>query len=379
MTQGELTLTTATLEEWRLATRLNYGAWGKGVSLEDYIEREEFYLGKTQYATERRRGWSLKRNGDSVSSCESYERDIYYVLPSETTIRTAKCQSIGSVFTPPEYRGLGYASTMMVILRDQWFSGRRIDGPFLNLEGDLGIMPRSPVEQTLASNLYSDIGPKFYAKLGWKVHNSTDIEVPLSSQNCNVADKILQTALRLQTARFLKTETQVRQLEALDERILRQDLCRKASQHADKLVCALPLTFDCLEWFKERAFFYHVKLRGGSLENWSFSWGMASEDSLSYCFWAPDYKEDALVVLKFGRSEQFNWPLALSFAIESAKSLKLSKVVFWNREEALQSLLGSGMTAEVVAREESLSSLYFHTLVDPADILWLDNEKYAWV
>jgi hypothetical protein len=63
--------------------------------------------------------------------------------------KSGSCWAIGSVFTASENRGRGYASRMM------------------------GLMYTKCKESgCISSTLYSDIGPVFYDRLGWKIHPS---------------------------------------------------------------------------------------------------------------------------------------------------------------------------------------------------------------
>jgi hypothetical protein len=77
------------------------------------------------------------------------------------------CHSIDSVFVPPEHRCKGYATLLVKLLREHLISEAR-------------------GQPWVVSNLYSDVGPKFYSRFGWKVFESREwvIRVP-SSISCS--------------------------------------------------------------------------------------------------------------------------------------------------------------------------------------------------
>jgi predicted N-acetyltransferase YhbS len=73
-----------------------------------------------------------------VTSCKLYERELRWAS------KTLRATGIGAVFTPPSYRGRGYASALLAMVLDRERAAGR----------DLAF-------------LYSDIHPAFYQRLGF--------------------------------------------------------------------------------------------------------------------------------------------------------------------------------------------------------------------
>ena len=74
-----------------------------------------------------------------------------------------KGASVASVFVESSFRGNGYASVMMRLLRDRL---------------------RDESIEMAASNLYSDIGPDFYNRPGldWTPHDASEIQIRLNAK-----------------------------------------------------------------------------------------------------------------------------------------------------------------------------------------------------
>jgi predicted GNAT family acetyltransferase len=139
----DATLRTATSEEQLEILNANHSSWGFQFPLKTYIERESL-LGSLPFSSDRR-CHVLASPTKVLASCESYTRPCTIILDGKSVSGT--CWAIASVFTTPENRGKGYASRMMeLVLKSCKESG------------------------CIASILYSDIGPVFYTRLGWKLY-----------------------------------------------------------------------------------------------------------------------------------------------------------------------------------------------------------------
>ncbi|MFN2448447.1 MAG: GNAT family N-acetyltransferase [Candidatus Baltobacteraceae bacterium] len=122
----------------RCVLPLTHGLWGNTLTLERYIERNaeiaHSAYGRRFYGT-----FALCDDRSQVlASFKRYERTA---RAGQSTLRAF---GIGAVFTPPQYRGAGYASAMLAMALD---AGRA--------QGfDLAY-------------LFSDIHPQFYKQLGF--------------------------------------------------------------------------------------------------------------------------------------------------------------------------------------------------------------------
>jgi GNAT superfamily N-acetyltransferase len=130
---------------------LSFALWGDGRSFERYAADLRAVAGST-YA--KRRPFTVGiRDGDrTVCSCKNYDREMRW---ENAALRAT---GIGAVFTPPLFRGRGYATLML--------------GALLDAEREAG--------RDLAF-LYSDIHPAFYEKLGFKTLPSRTIGLRAAS------------------------------------------------------------------------------------------------------------------------------------------------------------------------------------------------------
>ncbi len=119
--------------------------WGHGISLEEYVEYHNLI---------RNHPWSRKNfqhlvliddQGEIFSSCKVYHHRVR--IGSEFF----PLAGIGAVFTPPPYRGLNYASQMLEYLMDE--------------------IQDQGFELAL---LFTDIGPEFYSRFGFRLFFKSD-------------------------------------------------------------------------------------------------------------------------------------------------------------------------------------------------------------
>jgi len=163
----------------------NYLEWGLslGLSLQHYMNRE-LELGNCRFVKNRRTVWLLRLKASSATDepssqlkdaifaqCETYSRPgcVYDTKTQHSHFVT--CYSIDSVFVSPQFRGKGYASIMVKLLREHLIS-----------------LTQHSEKPYVLSNLYSDVGPKFYAKFGWKVFDSKEwvIDLPPRSTTASI-------------------------------------------------------------------------------------------------------------------------------------------------------------------------------------------------
>ncbi|KAJ3359125.1 hypothetical protein GGF32_009646, partial [Allomyces javanicus] len=133
------------------ATTLNHTEWGQNLDMKEYFHRENL-LQDTGFTRQGHSSWLLvpaaEQNAEMptvLAACETFKR------PCRVGGQDTFAWSVASVFTRPEFRGCGYATTMMSKLRDRLVA----EHPKLGV-----------------STLYSDIGPKYYDRLGWRVFPS---------------------------------------------------------------------------------------------------------------------------------------------------------------------------------------------------------------
>lgn len=124
-----------------------YGAWGTGLTLDQYLEREA-RLRAHPWARAALRSWLLVDDrGVVLASCETYRMHSF-------VDGAAGCSwGVASVFTEPALRGHGYASRLVALLPE----------PLRALD------PRAH-----ALHLYSDVGPAMYERAGYRPRPALD-------------------------------------------------------------------------------------------------------------------------------------------------------------------------------------------------------------
>lgn len=188
---SDLVLEPANRTEYEQTWRLNAGEWKGFLSDAAYLDRE-LYLGEADLTRDgNATGWILTSPNFAIneegsrpilSSCESLLKNAYLAKNGE--VKKILAHGIGSVYCRPEHRGRGYAQRMMKELGaklETWQQSKNITNLF--------------------SVLYSDIGPKFYAKQGWKAFPSTHISLePVNDEKYSQRSKNLPGLEELSTA-----------------------------------------------------------------------------------------------------------------------------------------------------------------------------------
>jgi len=169
------------------------------------------------------------------ASCESLRKPAL-VRTSDGTLKEVISHGIGSVFCNPEYRGRGYAARMLKDL-----------APILQeWQVEKGIPGR---EECKFSFLYSDIGKKFYAHLGWLPFPSSHLTFkPSASLTGSSLAKLLGYA-------------DLPALCQLDQQYLRQSL--QNTKDSRPHVALVP-DHDVMDWHHKREDFMTNKLFGKS-------------------------------------------------------------------------------------------------------------------
>ncbi|KAE8444717.1 hypothetical protein EG329_014277 [Mollisiaceae sp. DMI_Dod_QoI] len=364
-----LHLTTATQEEKVATWNLNAVNWGSALSRLDYLEREAYLttvpLAKDNGVTH----WILvDRNlppneRPILASCESLCKPV--LVSRNGVITEGITHGIGSVFSQPKYRGKGYAARMLREL-----------GPLLKT---WQVDEKAPGRQTCPfSILYSDIGPKYYAKFGWEVHPSTHIAIPPASKPHPSSAKAL-------------TYPDLLALCASDEQMIRKEL---AEVKDGKIHVALIPNHDQMQWHHMREDFVTNKIFGktpsikGAISGppgtrvWAI-WTRA--------FYGPLKPESGntlhilRLVFEDEKDTQENaesLKAILEIAQAEAKEWQLGHVELWNPSDVVKGIVQkTGLEhREVKREEESLASLmwYGEGSGKAGDIRWLANEKYGW-
>ncbi|GMF22693.1 unnamed protein product [Phytophthora fragariaefolia] len=264
---------------------------------------------------------------------------------------------ISSVYTLPEFRKRGLAAYFLTEVAKQ-----------------LEQLP-----QALISVLYSDVGPTFYDKLGWKCHPSKmallEVEHVRNSKidSSNVSAELETLLLDKNLEKFLEA----------DNARLVEELSGDKFQGRDAFLI-LP-TRDSIEWQFVNGVHY---ARVAGFDELPSCCGVKINDN-AFVIWWHNLKESTLYVDRARFPESGDNAVEttcalLDAAMQEARKFKLKKVVIWDPPSGLVAdEVRRLLEIEVAERKLSLSSamVFHHENSDRAPSLphWFSNEKYAWV
>lgn len=361
-----LHLSHPTAEERLQIWNLNSVNWGTSLSKPDYLEREAYLTtiplakngGVTHWILVDR---NLPPNARPIlASCESLRKSV--LVAKNGSVTEGITHGIGSVFSAPKYRGKGYASRMLREL-----------GPVLK---SWQVTEKSgPCDFSV---LYSDIGKKYYTKLGWVPFPSSHIALAPSTSSTNSMK-----------AKSL-AEGDIAELCALDEQYIRQAL--ESAKDGRTHVAKIP-SHDQMLWHHKREHFVCKKIFPSKPAP-SIKGAMAGPTgSRIWTIWTRAYygplEADSgntlhllrLVIEDETDNEQNAESLKaiLELAKSEAKQWNVDAVDLWNPSETVQAILRrTGLEHEFVDRQqESITSLMWYG-DDTDQITWMANEKYGW-
>ncbi|KAK1931985.1 hypothetical protein P3T76_012485 [Phytophthora citrophthora] len=342
----------------------DYEEWGApALTLPQYIQKDAVQRA-TPFSQRGSIVWALVEDtGDSnlvagetvfCCHCESHRFDCV-VRRSSGEIGRGFSHHIGSVFTVPEYRKRGLAKLFLTEVAKQ--------------------LQETP--GALASVLYSDIGPTYYDKLGWKLHSSKmatlDVEhlknAPVDREN---SASFVSFTLDEKLDEFLQADN-ARLVEEL-----------KSDKFEGQEAFAVLPNRDSIEW-QFCVGVYYAQLR--QYKEFPSRCGVAASKD-AFLIWCHSLKASTLYILRArlptaGENAAEITRLLLAEALEEARKFKLKKVAIWNPPSILADCaVLDHLEIAFVDREDSLSSaMVFHSDSTPSTGLphWLVNEKYAWV
>ncbi|KAJ3362284.1 hypothetical protein GGF32_006316 [Allomyces javanicus] len=345
------------------ATRENYEEWGRasGLTLDQYFEREQV-LQSTAFAQGAHMSWVL------VAANEVKAADPTILASCETFHRVGRLGGqlvnvwvMAAVFVDQTQRGHGYSKHLVTMIRDHWIA----QCP------ELGV-----------SILYSDVGPRFYDKLGWRVFPS---------------DALVAT---IDPARMPSSSDSP--FEYLDA-VTAASICGAAWSHArehdqtdvgGRQIFAIPLDATCIAWHEANTRFYYAQSAHGDPRtalhpHGTDTVGIRMRDAVLLWALHPHVDTGVLCVLHLAADSGRAAADALSVAVHHAVQFGLGSVEVYVTDgwtwdaDACVALLGTEWKRES-PRDESLSSLMLwrdgSVVADPRDeVAWHGNEKYAWI
>lgn len=201
------------------------------------------------------------------------------------------------------------------------------------------------------SVLYSDIGPTYYDKLGWKLHPSK--MATLDVAHPRNAKSVKESQVEVESL-FLDGKLDAF-LQADNARLV-DDLSSERFQGERRLRCCRLAT--PLEWqFCIGVHFARVR----AYDELPSRCGVKIDEN-AFVIWCHNLKESTLYVVRArfpeaGENAAKQTQLLLSTALEEVRKFKLKKVAIWDPPSALlREEVRSRLEIEVGEREDSLSS-----------------------
>ncbi|KAI1614869.1 hypothetical protein EDD37DRAFT_650118 [Exophiala viscosa] len=360
--------------EYLQTAHLNAEEWKGPLDLQQYLEREEILQQTNLTKDGRITGWILTSdafplNPDGTrqifASCETIQTCAY--VAQQGKLDNVQAHGIASVFTRSEYRGKGYAGRMMREL------GKRLES-WQKLQD----LPNA------FSVLYSDIGPNFYARHGWKVFPSTHIYLaPLQQNDYERAQGQLPSieALTMSDLQHIPT---VKYVE--------QRLQEQSTIQPNKTYVAIRPDLEHFGWHTARDEFQcqllgkgHPTIKGaihretGLALIWCRVFATREHDwqlHILHTVIPPETQNSGdaqgaiAALLLRAQLEASQWDMAAGVEVWDPTELTLA---------AAQKLKSAEQgKVEVITRDkEHLCSLRWNSH-DNEDVVWLADEKYAW-
>lgn len=388
----DLVLTTPTpAERVRIWTQ-THGMWGKALSLETYLDREEYLITVPMANNGGMTHWILTDSTlppderPLLSSCESIRKPAvtgHKTESGEVVVVDGIAHGIASVFTDPQYRGRGYAGRMMADLGPRlryWQAGEDADGK---------------PKESLFSILYSDIGKTFYARKGWAPFPSTHLSfVPDEAAEARTQPPKDADPLTVEPI----ANYQLAELSAIDETLLRERIATKPPPSGAS-VAILP-SLNALLWHTMREdymmtfIFKRTPSVRGALANgqqkghrmwavWTRAYhgGLATSEGNTLHILRvvlEDHSDDATEGLTDRHVDGFRAIIGMAQA--EAARWNCSDVHLWNPTPAILALTErAGLPITLVDREkDSIASLMSYGAGPTDAVHWVANEKYGW-
>lgn len=365
--------------------KLSYHEWGDALTLPEYLEESEFLTSVPLAKNGGMTLWILvdrylpPNHRPILCSSETFRKRCF--LARDGVLSENIIHGVASVFCNPAYRLRGYATRLMSELAE--------------------ILPswQTTTEQYVGSVLYSDIGKKFYARLGWH---------PFPDNNMHV-----ELEVRTETTAYEARALQAEDLEKLceeDQDMVRRRMASGSVQGQVQMM--LVPDHDHMLWHHKKEEFVCDRLLekrptvkgaiAGAQGNriWA-TWThrfygdpkLASSDNTLYILRLVQEDQGTLndVVsderqsgISTQRSETQTDLLSavLRRAQAEAAEWNLGRVILWHPTRLVSDLIQrSGLRYRLIEREhEGIASLLWHGKGSGKDdaLDWIGNEKFAW-
>lgn len=359
---------------------------------EEYLRRDA-EMDKDEHASNRKlTTWVLCSREDPESlefkcSCETFLRRGLVLRRNSAQIdndipEQVSCYAIASVFTPERYRRRGYAKHMMRLLH--WVLAPPSSLPSTFSEA-WGLPPERPswLAHGHFSALYSDVG-QFYGSCGpsgtgtdgWVIRDAIS-----TVWDVGAGDAGIDVSGRWKWLSASDVET----LLSVDDQRIKDDMALTANAE-ETFFTFLP--GQGVEKFQRRSMEYAWRSFKPSVDYWGVvceSNGLCAEpgetlvtldENTTMATWTFEMKPPTLLVTRL-RANKENFVDLVSVLKAVAKKHGMEKIEIWNLPEAHKSV-AQDHGAVHMERQEHLPAFKWNGAEAPANVVWLNNEKFCW-
>ncbi|PVU95564.1 hypothetical protein BB561_001730 [Smittium simulii] len=356
----------STQEQKQRAWEESAEAWGiPFLTVEQYIKRKNL-LSQQPFHIKNCTTWLYGKAEDFhkdpntlnfLSHCETFDKKALIREAGKRTVSEANCKTVAAVFCKKEYRGNGYASNMMSALSNYIKKTAKV------------------------SNLYSDIGPGFYSRYGWKTYPSKYTEISVSSKN---KDHVFESN---NTTSFINRNTAKMFIEA-DAIHLKKEL--ENAPVSQKLQFIIIPTTDVFEWRWARDENENFQVNNEYLSSDIFGVFLDANFSLdtlldqnlnakipSFIIWSTRIRKNHIQVLRarFNNIEDVV-PLLMA-TICYANANYIPKIILWNLKQEHSDIIESVFNSESKELKTTLPCVSLYPEETECSE-WLVNENYCW-
>lgn len=378
VTSPNLVLTHPTEAERLRIWHTTHSEWGTALTPDDYVARERHLLATTFGSEDDgNAAWILtvattaatNEARPILATCETWRKPAL-LRTDDGELSKVTAYGIGSVYTFAECRRRGYAAKMMEMLGEELKEKKK----------------------AAFSILYSDIGKRFYANLGWKPFESAHLEFSASSTK-PPGDPCLRL-IRDDGQAPSPTTTTISHLAKDTDTVLG---LKVSSVAASKTPLALIPTVYNLRWHFAREAFVCNALFAKFPE---FHGAVYEPDSVpnsrvwvtwTRCFYAgaSQPEKNVLHILHFVNENEGIDDEVLTRALRNliiaakwqASQWHCARVDWWNPSERVQKLVQDidELGSKYVVREnEGITSLQWFGQDQNKELEWVANEYFAW-
>ncbi|KDQ61629.1 hypothetical protein JAAARDRAFT_150491 [Jaapia argillacea MUCL 33604] len=382
---SDLSLFPATREQTIESRRRTHPQWAKGLSMDEWLRRDELMEEMEFYKDGKLVIWVLAPRNDPKSlnfrcSCETIWRTGVFVRHGETKAVSVPCYGIAGVFTPPKNRGKGYARHMMRLLHWVLAPKTALPAEFPTAWGEPPERVRG-VGDAGFSALYSDVGEDFYSACGVEEASveGWDVRGPVG------------TVWELPKARVEGTPTSRKEWVWLDEdemedvwkqdvELMKRDVEERARETGRVQFSYLPDHGVAGMQVKRTMEFLPGLETTMPMEKWGVALKTGNGFSATaYATWTLDVLADeGVVIITRIRAERTIFKELIAKVMEAAgESGKIVKVEVWNLPAELEEIAGT-MGGKTEKRNEHLSAFKWYGVENNDDVDWAFNEKFCW-